>query len=123
MALQLDEPTGGNLITRVEPGCVWVNGKPWTSPVIVPWQGAVRAWDVPGFEALEAGHFSELLADRPELVLFGSGARLRFAHPRLQQPLHAARIGIDTMDLGAACRTYAVLTSEGRRVTAALLPV
>jgi uncharacterized protein len=123
MALQLDEPTGGNLITRVEAGCVWVNGRAWTSPVIVPWQGEVRAWHVDSFEALQASHFEALLADAPELVLFGSGARLRFAHPRLQQALHAARIGIDTMDLGAACRTYAVLTSEGRRVTAALLPV
>ncbi len=123
MALQLDEPIGGNRITRVEAGGVWVNGQAWTTPVVVPWDGPVRAWEVAGFDTLQALHFETLLADRPELVLFGTGARLRFVHPRLQHPLHAARVGIDTMDLAAACRTFAVLTSEGRRVSAALLPV
>jgi uncharacterized protein len=32
-----------------------------------------------------------------------------------------ARIGFDVMDTPAACRTYNVLTSEGRIVAAALL--
>lgn len=123
MALQLDQPSGGNLITRVEAGCVWVNGKPWTEAVIVPWQGEVRPWGVSRFEDLETTHFEALLRDQPELVLFGTGARIRFAHPGLQQALHQARVGLDTMDLAAACRTYAVLSSEGRRVSAALLPI
>ncbi len=35
--------------------------------------------------------------------------------------LFARRIGIETMDNAAACRTYNVLASEGRRVVAALL--
>lgn len=113
---------GGNLITRVEPGCVWVNGQAWTEPVVVPFQGEVRRWSVAGFDALSAEHFEALLVDRPEIVLLGTGATLRFAHPRLLTALHAARVGVDAMDLAAACRTYAVLTAEGRRVSAALLP-
>jgi uncharacterized protein len=31
-------------------------------------------------------------------------------------------IGVETMDTPAACRTYNILASEGRRVVAALLP-
>lgn len=121
MALQLDSPTGGNVIHRVEPGCVWVNGKAWTESVLVPWDGPVRPWGPASFDALQAEHFATLLEPMPELVLFGSGSRLRFPHPRLYQSLVVARIGMDTMDLAAACRTFTVLTSEHRQVTVALL--
>jgi len=57
----------------------------------------------------------------PELVIFGSGSRLRFPKPVLLQPLMARRIGFETMDTAAACRTYNVLLAEGRAVVAALL--
>ncbi len=55
------------------------------------------------------------------MLIFGSGARLRFAHPRLLAGLMAAGIGVETMDNAAACRTYNVLLSEGRDVVAVLL--
>ena len=35
--------------------------------------------------------------------------------------LFARRIGVETMDSGAACRTYTVLANEGRRAVAAIL--
>ena len=57
----------------------------------------------------------------PELVIFGSGARLRFPAPGLLRDLIERRIGVETMDTAAACRTYNVLASEGRSVVAALL--
>lgn len=121
MALQLDSPTGGNVIHRVEPDCVWINGQVWRESVLVPWDGPVRPWNVTGFETLQAADFDSLLHPKPELVLFGSGRKLRFPHPRLYQALIRAGIGLDSMDLGAACRTFTVLTSEHRQVTAALL--
>jgi uncharacterized protein len=36
-------------------------------------------------------------------------------------PLLAAGIGVEVMDLQAACRTYNILVAEGRKVAAALL--
>ena len=50
-----------------------------------------------------------------------SGPRIRFAAPALLRPLIDARIGFETMDTAAACRTYNVLLAEGRSVVAALL--
>jgi len=73
------------------------------------------------FEDLAAEHFASLAALSPELVIFGSGTRLRFARPELLRPLIDRRIGIETMDSPAACRTYNVLLAEGRAVVAALL--
>jgi len=81
----------------------------------------VRAWPPARFDALTRAHFDSLLHDNPELVIFGSGARLRFPTPALLQTLIERRVGLETMDTAAACRTYNVLVSEGRSVIAALL--
>ena len=89
--------------------------------VIVPWTGAVQPWDASDFASLGPDHFARLAALAPELVVFGSGPRLRFPAPALLRPLIDARIGIETMDTAAACRTYNVLLAEGRSVVAALL--
>jgi uncharacterized protein len=121
MKLQADRMEGLNAISRHGADGVIVNGIEHRRSVVVPWQGEVTPWDVAGFEALAEAHFEALAALSPELVIFGSGARIRFPHPRLLKPLMSRRIGIETMDSPAACRTYNVLLAEGRAVVVALL--
>ena len=121
MKFQPDTLTGTNVITRQEPGRVWVGNTAFAHAVLVPWTGAVLDWDAPSFEALGPSHFERIVALSPEVVIFGSGARLRFPPPAWLQALYARRIGIETMDTPAACRTYNVLASEGRSVIVALL--
>jgi uncharacterized protein len=130
MKLQPDLLIGVNAIQSFQPGCVIVNGVEWRHSLVLPWQGDVRPWQVGdgpvvgGTEALaqlSLAHFTLLAAHEPELVIFGSGARLRFAPPALLAPLMNRRIGIETMDTAAACRTYNILAGEGRKVLAALL--
>ena len=70
---------------------------------------------------MSAGHFEEIASLRPELVIFGSGSRLRFVPPAFFSGLMSLRIGVETMDTLAACRTYNILAGEGRHVIAALL--
>lgn len=121
MKFQPDRLEGVNAISRAEPGLVRVNGTDWTSSVLVPWRGEPAAWHASRLEALTPEHFERLLAFKPELVVFGSGERLRFISPALQRALIERGIGVDTMDTMAACRTYNVLAAEGRSVAAALL--
>lgn len=73
------------------------------------------------FEALEVSHFEWLRAQQAEIVLLGTGERLRFPHPSLTRPLIEAGIGLEVMDTGAVCRTYNLLASEGRKVLAVIL--
>jgi uncharacterized protein len=121
MKLQADRIEGQNAIARHGPGGVIVNGVEHRSSVLVPWKGAVVAWPVAEFGALTETHFASLAALQPELVIFGSGSRIRFAHPALLRALIERGIGVETMDTAAACRTYNVLLAEGRSVLAALL--
>ena len=89
--------------------------------IVIGSGGDKLAWECARFEDLTEAHFTRLIETRPELVIFGSGARLRFPPPALLRALMAKRIGVETMDTLAACRTYNILAGEGRRVTAALL--
>ena len=119
---QPDSLDGVNTITRHDGAQVWVGDQPHGGSVVVPWTGPVRPWAAADFAALTQAHFDELLELKPELVIFGSGARLRFPAPALLSGLIGQRVGVESMDTAAACRTYNVLVSEGRMVVAALLP-
>ena len=89
--------------------------------IVIGSRGEKFDWNCARFEDLTEQHFAQLAASQPELVIFGSGARLRFAPPALLRALMQKRIGIETMDTLAACRTYNILAGEGRQVIAALL--
>lgn len=89
--------------------------------VVIGSRGEKYDWKCARFEDLTEGHFSGLADTQPELVIFGSGNAIRFVRPALLHALMAQRIGIETMDTLAACRTYNILAGEGRRVLAALL--
>ena len=82
---------------------------------------APRAWAPSGFAQLQAGHLEELLDSGAELVILGTGSRQKFPPAAWLAPFAQRRIGLETMDTAAACRTYNVLASEGRKVVAALL--
>ncbi|MDB5889745.1 MAG: hypothetical protein JWP47_576 [Polaromonas sp.] len=89
--------------------------------VVIGSSGERFDWHCDRFEDLTAEHFAMLAASQPELVIFGSGTRLRFPPPAFLRALMDQRIGLETMDTLAACRTYNILAGEGRRVIAALI--
>lgn len=121
MKMHADRAEGANAISRHASEGVIVAGVEHRSSVLVPWRGAVQPWGVERFEALDEASFEPVLALEPELVIFGSGSRLRFPPPAILKALMARRIGFEVMDTPAACRTYNVLLAEGRAVVAALL--
>ena len=120
MKFQAD-PTSGPSITGYGPGWITVNGEKISESVVVNSRGTHNSWNCIGYDALQAAHFEQLVALEPELVIFGSGERIRFPDPRWLEALYARRIGLETMDTQAACRTFNFLAGEGRRVVTALL--
>jgi uncharacterized protein len=118
---QPDVLAGTNMITRQERDALWVGNTRFTHSLLVPWRGEVQRWAPSLPMELTAEHFEALLALKPELVIFGSGPRIQFVSPALTRTLIERRIGVETMDTPAACRTYNVLVSEGRSAVAALL--
>lgn len=101
---------------------VLINGQRHESSLLLSPQGIeIAPWAGLGFEALTAEHFEWIATRDLDILLLGTGNRLRFPHPSLTRALMEARIGLEVMDIGALCRTYNFLIAEGRNVGAAVL--
>ena len=123
MKLHADKPDA-NTITAYGDGWIAVNGERLSQSVVLASSGERIDWRCSAHDELDARHFEsllELMDSPPELVIFGSGKRLRFVRPALLQSLINKGIGVETMDTQAACRTFNILAGEGRTVLAALL--
>ena len=121
MKFQPDQLAGTHVITRHDAQTLWVGRQRYDHSLLVPWQGQVLRWAPRRSEDLSAADFEAVLALGPELVIFGSGPRQKFVPAALMRALIERRIGVETMDTAAACRTYNVLVAEGRSAVAALL--
>ena len=73
------------------------------------------------FADLTAAHLAPLAAIACDVLLLGTGERLRFPAAAILRPLIEARVGVEMMDTAAACRTYNILVAEGRKAAAALI--
>jgi uncharacterized protein len=109
--LHASAPGRANTFTGYGADYVMVNGERRDSSVVVM-ADRIEPWRPDAFERLSSEDFAFLL---------GTGPRQRFPHPRLTRALAEARIGLEIMDLQAACRTYNILVAEERKVAAALL--
>ena len=109
-----------NIFTGYGDDYVSVNGARRESACIVLPE-RILDWNVAAFDALRAEDFTIFESLGSDIVLLGTGRRQRFPHPRLTAALAQAGVGVEVMDLQAACRTYNILVAEERKVAAALL--
>ena len=121
MKLHLTQAEGNNLITGFEHGAVFVNHQRHTQSLIVTPQSLETEWGATSFDALNMSHFAVVAELAPEVVILGTGATHRFIHPRVIIALTQKNIPVECMTTDAACRTYNILMSEGRKVAAALI--
>lgn len=121
MKLHRSGPTGLNAFTGYGAGYVIVNNARHTRSLVVLPDRLLTDWAASTFEALEADHFAPLAGLALEIVLLGTGGRLRFPAPEILRPLIDAGVGVEVMDVQAACRTFNILVAEDRKVGAALL--
>jgi uncharacterized protein len=108
-------------ISGYGPGWIGVGSERITASVVIGSRGERFNWACNSFEELTAEHFAQLAAMDTELIIFGSGTRIRFPQAAWIKPLIEKQTGIETMDTQAACRTYNILADEGRNVAVALL--
>lgn len=118
-------PEGRQIIQSYSHDGFRVSGKSYNSPIIVL-PTDTKIWAASSlFSTITEDNFADLVTMAADLdvVLFGTGARAEFFPPKMRQVLKDKGLLVETMDTGAACRTYNVLMAEGRRVAAALLPI
>jgi uncharacterized protein len=111
----------GNVIRAYAAGRVTINEEVIATSVIVTPDRIVRDWLPHAFGDLEPRHLARLEELAPEIIVLGTGERLRFPGAEFTAGFLSRGIGVEIMDTHAACRTYNILLSEDRRVVAALL--
>jgi uncharacterized protein len=116
------EPLGAAFgINAYGPGYLEVNGVRHTTPIILHPETGAEAQPGLMLSSLNAQWLEQLRPRGPEIILIGTGEKQRFLPASALAPLMSARIGVECMTLGAACRTFNVLVSEGRKTIAVFL--
>ena len=81
----------------------------------------IRDWPPRDVQSLTREYLAPLFDLAPEVVVLSTGELQQFPRAALRAEFATRRIGIEVMEVGAACRTYNVLVSEERKVLAAIL--
>jgi len=100
---------------------VAVNQEKFEKNLILLPETIIHEWSSASVTTLTEADMQKLMELGTEIILLGTGKRLRFPAGALLRPFAPAGIGLEVMDLQAACRTYNILAAEGRKVAAALL--
>jgi len=121
LKLHLSEHEGLNIFSGYGEGYVAINLVRYEHNLIVLPDHIIENWQVEGVAQLKVAHFECLRSFEPEIILLGTGTALRFPDPQLMKAMIKLGIGLEVMDTQATCRTYNILSAEGRRVAAALI--
>jgi uncharacterized protein len=119
--LHLANTAGLNMFTAYGDNYVAVNHEKFEKNLILLPETIIHEWSSATVATLTQADMQKLMELGTEIVLLGTGKRLHFPAGALLRPFAPAGIGLEVMDLQAACRTYNILAAEGRKVAAALL--
>lgn len=108
-------------IRRVERGSLRIGNETVTGNVALTSEKIIRDWPDTRIEALTTDNLATVLAEKPEMIVLGTGWQQQFPPRELMFALARRGIGLETMDTPAACRTFNILVAEGRRPAAVLL--
>lgn len=121
MQLDLEPPDYRYVLRGVGADGVVVNEHVLTASFLMTPDSLEEHWRPRSADELRPEDFETVLALDPELIVLGTGARQRFPPAVAMAACLSRGVGLEVMDSAAACRTFNVLASEGRRVVGAFL--
>jgi uncharacterized protein len=120
MKLTLESSSRVNLVRAYSRAGLRIGEEIVRSSCIVSADRLITDWPPVRFEALTPQDLAAVFELHPEVVLLGTGERQRFPPAGIRAPFSTRGVGLEVMDLGAACRTYNILVQEERRAVAVL---
>lgn len=115
------DPQSAVTIRHVEPGAITVGDEVINKDVVLMHDGILRDWQAKDIRNLALEDLADVLARKPEIILFGTGWQSQLPPRELVFALARQGIGLETMDTPAACRTFNILLGEDREVAAVLI--
>lgn len=123
MKFNEDFNTGNYHLRRYGDGWIQINDKRLTTGFILTPAILIETWEPEKFNDLRVDHLQPALAIQAEIILIGTGKNQQLPTADIHRTLVQQGTGFEIMSTDAACRTYNVLTSEDRSVTALLFPL
>ncbi|MEM7501447.1 MAG: MTH938/NDUFAF3 family protein [Pseudomonadota bacterium] len=114
------DPLSPATIRSVERGQLVIGDREIDSTVALTTRGVVDDWQETPLTALSVDGLSDILADRPDVIIIGYGWTSARPPNELTFALARRGIGLEVMDTPAACRTFNILLAEDRRPAALL---
>jgi uncharacterized protein len=112
---------GANLIRRYGADFIVIGDEEIRRSCLVSAATLVRDWAPRNVSELGVDQLGTIFEFAPEVVVLSTGAKQTFPRAALRAEFAARRIGLEVMEVGAACRTYNVLVGEERKVIGAIL--
>jgi uncharacterized protein len=120
--LTLEPPGDHHYIRSLSARGIRIGETFYQRSLIVSASALVSDWAPQAVDQIQAEHLDQIIELEPEVVLLGTGARQHFLPAHQMYHFYGKGIGIEVMTTDAACRTFNVLVTEGRKVVAGLLP-
>jgi uncharacterized protein len=114
-------PIAERAITHITLNSLTIAGSVHHTSVQISQNRGASAWPIHHVDAISEADILDWIAQKPELVIVGSGKTHRFLPAKWQVLLSQGGIGVESMTTGAAARTYNVLLDEGRNVLGAFI--
>ena len=108
-------------VTSITPTSLTITQTVFTTSVQVGQSAGAAPWAAKGLDDISEADIAHWAAQKPELVVLGSGSKHSFLAPKLAVLLSRSGVGLECMSTGAAARTYNVLLEEGRDVIGAFI--
>ena len=119
--LTLHRPGDHHFIRSISEEGITVVDTLYPNSLVLSASSLLADWPVTSLQELGEEQLQPILETDPEVVILGTGERQAFPPPKLVMKFYEKGIGFEAMTTQAACRTFNVLVSEGRDVTAALI--
>ncbi|VEG90039.1 Mth938-like domain-containing protein [Legionella spiritensis] len=100
---------------------IQINSTVYANSVIVSPHNVIEDWPVTSLASLNDETLLPLMKSQPEIILIGHKNRNEFPPASIRQKLLNQRIALESMSIGAACRTFNVLSGEERAVVLGII--
>ena len=108
-------------ITSYNADCIFVNKEPYHQSLLICPESLISPWDVSELSQLNETTLTPIIQYQPEIVIIGTGDQLVLPEPKVIAYFAKHKIGLETMNTPAACRTYGILAAEARKVMTGII--
>lgn len=110
----------GNQFTNYSKNSVTINQTEYFDNLLVT-PSLIKNIALKTIDDLNIEIITEILNYKPDIIIFGTGTKIKYPNAKILSQLQHKQIGFEVMPIPALCRTFNYLIGEGRIVIGLLI--